>query len=37
MPADLIAVDLVPGEDPAAALIFSGDASAVKRTWVAGS
>jgi formimidoylglutamate deiminase len=33
MPADLIAL---AGDDPAR-LIFSGDASAVTRTWVAGS
>jgi formimidoylglutamate deiminase len=43
-PADLVAIDLrhdalagVADEDLAAALVFSGDASAVVRTWVAGS
>jgi formimidoylglutamate deiminase len=43
-PADLVAIDLgndalrgVADEDLAAALIFAGDASAVVRTWVAGS
>lgn len=43
-PADLVALDLtsdalagVADDDLAAALVFAGDASAVVRTWVAGS